>query len=98
MLLYDAHARAYTLKRNHFLEFLRIVLKFGFFEKKTYVHVNLSDAILGSLLVKNNIVVFVAIFFIIFASNRFFAKKKTGKSYKSGGGAEISTEISARGA
>ena len=35
-----------------------------------------SDAILGSLLLKNNIVIFVAIFFIVSASNRFFAKTK----------------------
>ena len=43
MLLYDAHARAYTSKRNHFLEFWRIGREFGFFEKKTYVHVKLSQ-------------------------------------------------------
>ena len=37
---------------------------------------NLNDAISGYVLLKNNIVVFVAIFFIIAASNRFFGENK----------------------
>ena len=46
---------------------------------------NVSDAILGSLLLKNNIVVFVAIFFHNFCFKSIFREKKTGKSHKSGG-------------
>ena len=43
MLPYDAHARAYTSKRNQFSDFSQIGREFWFFQKQRCGHVNLSQ-------------------------------------------------------
>ena len=97
MLPYDAHARAYKSKRNQFSDFSQIGRKFGFFEKKTYVYVNLSRlkrvpdgqkcnwCYFGVNFAKKQHCCFCCYFFHDFSFKSIFYEKKTAKPQKSEG-------------
>ena len=94
MLLYDTHACAHMSKRNQFSEFLRIGRKFGFFEKKSYVYVNLSRlkrapdgqkcnwCYFGVNVAEKQHCCCCCYFSQDFSFKSIFAKKNTGKSHK----------------